>query len=687
MAVIRISQNRIVEWLAVSAGEDHLLRYARRPAVDALTELIWNGLDADADRVDVTVQLESLGGDDPRMFQVSGIEVVDNGHGITPSIARRAFPSLGDSWKKTLNGRTVGKKRILHGRQGLGRFIAYSLGHRLRWESVSQSDRGGFQRLDIEGTTAHINGYSIGDPALADGPAGTRVRVDVEQERHLTPLMDEDLPIALAARLAAHLLANPDIQVWVDGNAIDTAPLVDRDPIDIPLDGLDPDVIGSYGTPVLTVVEWTPEMRQPLGLVLCNEGGASLQVVMPKPAPGPLKATGYLRWAGFEQSDLVLPDMEFPEILDEARARLGEYVQGRTAELTATIVTELKNEGSYPYPDESAGSPLEQLERDMFDVIVVTARKALGQTKAQRSMSSRLLQLALQERPAELDQILEAALGLDAEQRQELADMLRYSNLGSIVGAAAEVSRRTELLLSLRHLLYDAEEAKRLREVDQLHPLIRDNTWIFGEEWRLAASEVGLTTVLKEVLKDDDIALEAELIDRETGHRELPEKLRGRVDLLLERTIQESAGPVRLVVELKRPSKVIGEAELTQVRRYASRLSGHPGGGDARWVFWLVGSVTSSDIEAELNQDGRVHGHVSKTAKYDIHVTTWGDLINLAERRLDFYLQQLGYDITQEEAVKRVRTRHAALLSGSGRGRRSGQSKGETTNEVDQASV
>jgi hypothetical protein len=36
-----------------------------------------------------------------------------------------------------------------------------------------------------------------------------------------------------------------------------------------------------------------------------------------------------------------------------------------------------------------------------------------------------------------------------------------------------------------------------MREVDQLHPLVRDNVWLFGESWRLSASEAGPTNVLR----------------------------------------------------------------------------------------------------------------------------------------------------------------------------------------------
>jgi hypothetical protein len=62
-------------WLQVEAGLDHLLQYAKRHPVDALTVLIWNGLDAEASEVDVMVETRSLGGDDPLLSTVASIKV------------------------------------------------------------------------------------------------------------------------------------------------------------------------------------------------------------------------------------------------------------------------------------------------------------------------------------------------------------------------------------------------------------------------------------------------------------------------------------------------------------------------------------------------------------------------------------------------------------------------------------
>jgi hypothetical protein len=353
-------------------------------------------------------------------------------------------------------------------------------------------------------------------------------------------------------------------------------------------------------------------------------------------------------------------------LIATAERQLEDYADARKQALTASIVTVLKEEGSYPY-DRISG-PIQAAERDMFDIVVVTARSVLGANAPQRAMSAKLLHLALQERPEALDEILRHTLRLSSEQMEDLAEMLRYSSLGFIVGAASEVRRRLELLIAIRHLLYDPEESAKLREVDQLHPLVKDNVWLFGEEWRLTRSEAGITTILRQILRDEDIAVEADLI-REGSALVLPPGLRGRVDLLLQRTLEETDQRHRLVVELKRPSTAVGIKELAQVKRYAKALASHPGGGMSRWSFWLVGAMTHADIEDELNPADRDWGHVMKASNYDVWVTTWGRLANDAERKLQFFQDQLQYEIGQDDAVQHVRERHAAILEPEGEAR------------------
>ncbi len=79
--------------LTLKATHDHLVKVAAtRDPLKAISEFVWNALDADADEVSVDFQKNVLGG-------IDAIVVKDNGSGITRQRAQTSFENLGDSWK------------------------------------------------------------------------------------------------------------------------------------------------------------------------------------------------------------------------------------------------------------------------------------------------------------------------------------------------------------------------------------------------------------------------------------------------------------------------------------------------------------------------------------------------------------------------------------------------------------
>ena len=102
-----------MQTLEVKVEQDHVESLAKvsNPII-AIEELIWNGLDADATKVNVRVVVNKMGG-------LSSIMVSDNGNGIKRSECEHAFGSIGGSVKKGLHVTPGG--RIPHGKYGKGR--------------------------------------------------------------------------------------------------------------------------------------------------------------------------------------------------------------------------------------------------------------------------------------------------------------------------------------------------------------------------------------------------------------------------------------------------------------------------------------------------------------------------------------------------------------------------------------
>ncbi len=74
--------------ISVQVADDHLKKIAvPRKAVDALSEIVWNSLDADALNVTVSRTDNGLGG-------IDRIKVTDEGSGIGPQELDSALPIL-----------------------------------------------------------------------------------------------------------------------------------------------------------------------------------------------------------------------------------------------------------------------------------------------------------------------------------------------------------------------------------------------------------------------------------------------------------------------------------------------------------------------------------------------------------------------------------------------------------------
>ncbi|MDX5565252.1 hypothetical protein PYK79_20785 [Streptomyces sp. ID05-04B] len=121
----------------------------------------------------------------------------------------------------------------------------------------------------------------------------------------------------------------------------------------------------------------------------------------------------------------------------------------------------------------------------------------------------------------------------------------------------------------LRGLLYADDTKTVFREVDQLHPMLVNEPWVFGDEWGLALSEAGLTRVVRTLMTQrDDVEFASEPVT-------LPSGKRGRVDMVFSRHLPESERTRHLVVELKRPMRLT-MTEFGQINNHASAITGHP---------------------------------------------------------------------------------------------------------------
>jgi Histidine kinase-, DNA gyrase B-, and HSP90-like ATPase len=236
----------------VEVRPDFLEWQAKAPPVEALAELIWNALDFEHD---------ALGG-------MSKIVVSDNGHGMPLAEARQLFKNFGGSWKRS-RASTQGLKRILHGREGRGRFKAFALGGVVDWKVIYNKDGSQF-RYDISVLESEIARVRISDEQPAAGLSDGVIVVISELKRQFSSLRPENAVQELSEIFAIYLKDYRDVSITIGDERIDPnlaiagtwefnlTPVKNEQEQQHPI--------------ALEVIEWRRQTRRTL--YLCNERGS-----------------------------------------------------------------------------------------------------------------------------------------------------------------------------------------------------------------------------------------------------------------------------------------------------------------------------------------------------------------------------------------------------------------------------
>jgi len=203
--------------------------------------------------------------------------------------------------------------------------------------------------------------------------------------------------------------------------------------------------------------------------------------------------------------------------------------------------------------------------------------------------------------------------------------------------------------LGLESIVFDPETKGRLKERSQLHKILAENTWVFGEEFNLWASDKGLTHVLERHcgILDPDIVVDVPV--------RVPGKVRGIVDLMLSRTMRRHRADdiEQLVVELKAPKVVIGAKEIAQIKTYAAAVSKDerfhtvPG---VKWHFWVI-SNDYDDYAAEEIAGGAdpTRRLIHRKNNIVVGIKTWAEIIEENRARLQFFRKSCSIQRTKSK--------------------------------------
>lgn len=627
----------MTEQIHVQVGPDHLLRLGERPPLEAVAQLVWNSLDAEATAVSIEIAQNELGG-------VQAVRVVDDGHGMTQDEALTVFEPLGNSWKAK-SRRSKHGVRMLHGRLGRGRFLAYALGDIVRWVTVSEPPR---EKTVIRGARTAPHLFEVAEATQTNDPTGTIVEVLNKGDKKLGSLVTIQAADGLAVKFAPYLHANEGVSLTFDGEHVDPSTLVEqRNDHQFEFDG---------DTVNLVIIEWARPVVGEGTFFLCDAGFTALAEYPLRVQTHGLHLSAYVASEQLSETPSDLGELSEPSLLNEVRPVIRDYVRQRLVESRASLVERWRRERIYPY-ETAPKTAVEQVEQQVFDLVAITAAEhnALGTNRGTTKLALRLLRVAL-ESGSPMHRILADVLDLPLEQQGQLADLLERTPLTRIIESARIVVTRIDVVAGLEELIYGSGR-EGVRERDQLHPIVAAHPWLFGDGWTLSHSERSLTRVLQDHLENLGEGAVLEPVTTVEGRK-------GRLDVVIQRTVAGVDQNERLVVELKRPDTRLTTNELAQIKQYAQALTEDPRARavESRWDFVLVGHDLDALLLSETRQLNRPSGLVTDTETHRVWVRTWADILADCRARLKFLEEQLLLEPPPEEALERLRRYHEEVL-------------------------
>ena len=633
----------------VEVKNDHLVRLAAKSKpVPAISELIWNSLDADANVVKVNLVRNGLD-------EVSAIEVVDDGTAIPFPEAEKLFGSLGGSWKRNKE-HTKESNRFLHGQNGEGRFQALQLGRISEWH-VTCMEGGVLMNYQISINKDNLREFQISELTKATKGSKSGVSVSVsELSKGTQKCLADSILHDLEQIFALYLCQYQGVKIYVDDVPLDVSSNI-QNSTSLDLPKIEPDLPVS-----LEIVEWNIKTKNEI--YLCNGSGFPIKEITPSIGTMGYNFTAYVKSEYFSrlflsnQIDFWEMDPLVVKSIETAKGLLRDHFRELAAQKANGLIEEWKEQKVYPFTEEPKDT-IEEVEQQMFNIVALNVNQYLPSFESSdlvsKRMNLRLLRTALEKDPTDLNKILAEILELPEGKRRDLANMLDYTSLTDIISATKTISTRLEFIKGLESLIFDEPTRSNLKERQQLHRIIAENVWIFGEQYSLSVDDQSLTQVLKkhtEALKLD-VNMEKPVLKADGK--------RGILDLMLSRKIQLVGTKVQehLVIELKRPKAIIGRDEIAQIEEYAIAVSEDERfhSTSVSWEFWLVGNDINEYAQRRVNQSDRVPGLIIRQSNPSISVwvKTWAQIIEDCNSRLQFFSDELKYIPDPTESLQKIK--------------------------------
>ena len=615
----------------------------------AIAEYIWNGLDANANQIDVDFILDE---ENIELEIYKSISISDNGTGIPFDEIKIKFGKVLESPKGQSSG--TDKSTLIHGKNGYGRYTFYSFAEHARWDTTYYQDHKYFNfNIEIDGSSLHDYGISEAIQVKEESGPGTKV-VFTGIDHKLSPKAITDILIPyLKSEFAWYLIVRPDCKIRINGEILTYDDLIaeteEQTIVVIDKKGEDHEFNFTY-------IEWKEKLRDESSRIYMLNSAMELK----RSTTTKLNNKGDNFWHSiivvndfFDNINIYDSDDEdvtrknlfsdlaeqyiYRNLIEKLNNFLNEKRRPFLKKHATRLIAQYESEKVFPdfgnnAWDKIRKSELEDVVKGLYEV---QPKIFTGLNLEQKKIFLQLLnELMDEDQRKPLLKIIEAVVELSDDERQDLVKILETTRLNYIVATIKLISDRLLMLNHLRQIVFNHEWGA--QEVKHLQVFISKHFWIFGEEYRfVCAEEVKFREALLKY-RQEVLGVES------TGEIDHPDKNR-EMDLFLSGKDFRTGTPLNIVVEIKNPTtiKKLHQKQTSQIEQYMDVIlqTDEFNSSKEQWEFYLIGQDYDSIVERKIN-DKRT-GLVNEGDNYKFYVKKWSEIVGDAENRMRFLLERL----------------------------------------------
>lgn len=629
-------------------------RWKKEP-LQPIVELVANGFDAKASRVDVTIEYNGLDG-------VAYISVLDNGTGINVNKCSEHFEKFNDSLKKDDDD--------TQGAHGRGRLAFHLICNNATWYTkLNKSDTGIISDAKVSIVSNNIRDYE--GTELIEGEQHSLISlldsgtcVELTNFTKNIPSIDK-VKTKLQSEFGWRLALNSSRELYLNGDKVD---IPEHQLIDKVFSINDVDFQVKF-------IHWftKPGREKNYNYLINSDGKVVYRETNSFNLKGPFYLSTYSGSDWVKSFDPLGGGLSFDN-RSSPHSKVYKDLQREITQFSRSIYDDFQRKhvdkqielyvekGYFPryknLSTEESAWRLKNTKKAVKNIYLsepaVFSNLSAKPAKVLIGLLDRIL---ISNENDSLFEVLESVLDLEKSKINVLAEQLKLTSLDNVVCTIEELQKREAAVCKLKELMLI--HYKEVLETPDLQLIIEKNTWLFGNQYSIIGAEEDdfqkTAYKLRSHIKNIDLLEEDDFDEFDLAEGLKIEGVRRQVDLFLAGQKLEFDSQNReylkcTIIEIKRPSVALNSKHLKQLNDYARIISQHPGFSHINMKFELIlvgRKISNADFDigaafeaAEgYNEPGLVLTYGKGAIKG--YVKTWATIFNEFEISNNYLLRQL----------------------------------------------